>query len=346
MNNPRCYVSKNYRSFTSAASKAKIDCEEILLQHGYRNIGLPRAFHANEVRGFIHNLFTVLLAVLRLPRGGTLVLQYPLKKYYAFLCRVARWKKCHVVTIIHDLRSLRRKKVIVDKEIRDLNRSHCLIVHNESMKTWLQEQGCRSHLVVLGIFDYLSDVLPSPLPFHRPLEIVFAGAFTRKRSSFPSRLPATSPSYLLNFYGNPGNIADLADRPVIRYKGIFNADILISKIEGHFGLIWDGPEITTCGGGHGEYLLYNNPHKTSLYLRCHLPVIIWSRAALAPFVRANGVGILLDSLEDLETTCAALSEEDYQTMRQNAARVAERLRTGAYLSDALLLATPPTTAPA
>ncbi|MDR1273379.1 MAG: galactofuranosyltransferase [Odoribacteraceae bacterium] len=333
MNN--CYVSKNYRSYTSAASKAKIDCEEILRQNGYKNIGLPRSIRASEAYGFFKNFFSVLLAALRLPRGATFVLQYPLKKYYAFLCRVARWKGCTVVTIIHDLRSLRRKKVIIDKEIRDLNRSSRLIVHNEAMKRWLQEQGCRSRVTVLSIFDYLSDARPLPLPFRRPLEIVFAGTFSYKRSCFPAKLPAATSSYLLNMYGNPGDIADLEVRPVIRYKGVFNADILISKIEGHFGLVWDGPEITTCAGGHGEYLLYNNPHKTSLYIRCHLPVIIWSRSALAPFVRENGIGILVDSLEELEPICATLAEDEYLTMRQNTERVAERLRTGCYLSEAL-----------
>jgi hypothetical protein len=332
------YISKNYRSYTSAASKAKIDCEEILRAGGYRNIGLPRTIRASETYGFARNLLSVLVAAARLERGSTLVLQYPLKKYHAFLCRVARWKGCTTVTIIHDLRSLRRKKVIIDKEIRDLNRSPLLVVHNERMRDWLLEHGCRSRAIVLSIFDYLSPAAPAPLPFRRPLEIVFAGTFSRERSAFPALLPREATAYLLNIYGNPGDIHALATHPVIRYKGVFNADILISKIEGHFGLVWDGPAITTCAGGHGEYLLYNNPHKTSLYLRCHLPVIIWSRAALAPFVRENGVGILLDSLEELERACAAITEEEYLAMRRNAARVSLRLASGSYLLDALTLA--------
>ncbi|MDR2414284.1 MAG: galactofuranosyltransferase [Odoribacteraceae bacterium] len=334
------YISKNYRSYTSAASKAKIDCEEIMQKNGYANIGLPRTIRSNEIYGFLRNLFSVLLAACRVKRGTPLVLQYPLKKYYPFLCRVARLKGAPVITIIHDLRSLRRKKMIVDREIRDLNRSTVLVAHNEKMAGWLREQGCRSRLVLLSIFDYLSDVEPLPRPFRRPLEIVFAGTFSRERSSFPAKIDPNASSFLLNMYGRPGDVAALSAHPVIRYKGVFDADILISKIEGHFGLIWDGPETTTCAGGHGEYLLYNNPHKTSLYLRCHLPVIIWSRSALAPFVRDHRVGLLVDSLEDLEHLCATLTGEDYLSMQQNTRIIAERLKNGDYLAEALARALP------
>ncbi|MDR2130181.1 MAG: galactofuranosyltransferase [Odoribacteraceae bacterium] len=329
------YISKNYRAYTSAASKAKIDCEEILQKNGYVNIGLPRTVRANETYGFFRNLFSVLLAAIRLERGAHLVLQYPLKKYYPFLCRVARWKRCTVITIIHDLRSLRRKKVIIDKEMRDLNRSPLLIVHNEQMRAWLHEQGCRSRMIVLGIFDYLSDAEPLPHPFRRPLEIVFAGTFSYKRSCFPAKLDPDTPHFRLNMYGRPGDIDTIRDHPTVRYKGVFDADILISKIEGNFGLIWDGPEITTCAGGHGEYLLYNNPHKTSLYLRCHLPVIIWSRSALAPFIREHRAGLLVDSLEELPGACATLTAAEYDAMQQNTRIIAERLKTGYYLTEAL-----------
>ena len=335
------YISKNYRAYTSAASKAKIDCEEILEMNGYKNAGLPRTIQANETYGFFRNLFSVLRALFRLRRSLPLVLQYPLKKYYPFLCRFAAWRGCPVVTIIHDLRSLRRKKVIIDKEIRHLNRSSVLIVHNEKMKEWLQEQGCRSRIIVLGIFDYLSDAEPLPHPFSRPLEIVFAGTFSYKRSAFPAAIAPNASDFLLNMYGRPGDIRELADRPVIRYKGVFDADILISRIEGHFGLIWDGPDIATCAGGHGEYLLYNNPHKTSLYLRCHLPVIIWSHAALAPFVREHRIGLLVDSLEELERICAAITEEEYLEMQQNTRAIADKLKNGYYLTAALAAAFPP-----
>ena len=55
----------------------------------------------------------------------------------------------------------------------------------------------------------------------------------------------------------------------------------------------------TCKGSFGEYLRINNPHKTSLYLASGIPVIIWSKAALAEFIEKNKCGITVDSLYEI-----------------------------------------------
>ena len=57
----------------------------------------------------------------------------------------------------------------------------------------------------------------------------------------------------------------------------------------NFGLVWDGTSLDGCNGRYGEYLKFNNPHKTSLYLSCGIPVIIWKEAALADFVEEHKV---------------------------------------------------------
>ena len=329
------FISKNYRSNTSAAGKAKIDCEDILIKNGYVNIGLKRTISTNNLYGFIRNLFNVLVAAIRLKSGSTLILQYPLKKYHRFICRIAVSKKCRIITIIHDLRSLRRKKVAIDREIRDLNMSDVLIVHNENMKAWLKEQGCTSKMVILGIFDYLSEETPVVQDFSKPVDVVFAGSVSYKRSYFPSKFSPDITGFRFNLYGGRGELDSIKDNPVINYKGIFDANVLISKMKGHFGLVWDGPDLNTCSGGHGEYLIYNNPHKTSLYIRCHLPVIIWSESAMAGFVKENNIGIVLNSIENLEKILSDITEDEYSIMMKNTESVAGKLKNGYYLATAL-----------
>lgn len=49
----------------------------------------------------------------------------------------------------------------------------------------------------------------------------------------------------------------------------------------HLQGVWDGDSVDTCAGNTGAYLRYNNPHKTSLYLACGMPVIVWKEAAIA-----------------------------------------------------------------
>ena len=67
--------------------------------------------------------------------------------------------------------------------------------------------------------------------------------------------------------------------------------IFLLNLFGSFGLVWDGMSSETCKGSFGEYLRINNPHKTSLYLASGIPVIIWSKAALAEFIEKNKCGI-------------------------------------------------------
>ena len=119
------------------------------------------------------------------------------------------------------------------------------------------------------------------------------------------------------------------------YNGSFPAAELPEKLSADFGLVWDGTSAETCAGHVGEYLKYNNPHKTSLYLASGIPVLVWKEAAIADFVTANKVGITVDSLFEAEEAIRAVSAEDYREMCANAGKMAERLRSGYYFYAAL-----------
>ena len=138
---------------------------------------------------------------------------------------------------------------------------------------------------------------------------------------------------VVNLYGNYFDESQTNDRLV--YKGSFPPEKLPSCIEGDFGLVWDGSEAYTCAGNTGEYLKYNNPHKTSLYLSSGLPVIVWTEAAIADFVVKNKVGITVSSLFDLEEAISQVTKEEYVIMCQNAKGIAEKLRNGYYFYKAL-----------
>ena len=118
-------------------------------------------------------------------------------------------------------------------------------------------------------------------------------------------------------------------------KGFVRSDELIATAEGDFGLVWDGFSVDACTGNFGEYLKYNNPHKTSLYIRCGLPVIIWDQAALSDFVRSNGIGICISSLAELDTILSSLTPAQYAKMKQNTVEISKRLSQGYYITKAL-----------
>ena len=108
-----------------------------------------------------------------------------------------------------------------------------------------------------------------------------------------------------------------------------------STLDGRFwtGLGWDVYQ--NLRGNTGRYLLYNNPHKTSLYLAADMPVIVWKDAAIADFILKNEVGIVVESLDSLEGRIKDVSHEEYRKLCENACRIGELVREGYYFEKAL-----------
>ena len=331
-----CYLSRNYKGLSSAGNKAKTDIEQIMKDLSFKNVGLKQTTYRNKVLSFLVTLAGVLKAPFCLHRGDYLVLQYPLKKYFTFVCNMAHQRGAKVIVIIHDLGSFRRKALTVKQEISRLNHADYIIAHNEKMKKWLEDNGCKAKLGVLGIFDYLSETSAAPKQnTEKPYSVLYAGALSPRKNAFLYEVGAFVHSFSLNLYGNGFEINQAKGKEHFNYMGFVKSDDLIATAQGDFGLVWDGTSVSTCTGDFGEYLQYNNPHKTSLYIRCQLPVIIWKQAALADFVRENGIGICVDSLEELEKILNTLSEEEYAEMKKRTAKIGERLSQGYFVRKAL-----------
>ena len=334
----KCYISRNYKDLASAGNKAKTDIETIMQRLGFVNLGLEHSVGKGVVRHFVRNLCGVVKAMCLLRRGDVLVLQYPLKKYYEVLCNVAHWKGAKVITQIHDLNSFRSKRLTPSQEMRRLGHSDVVIAHNDTMKAWLETQGCPSRLTTLGIFDYLS---PTPLASSRPSPsgecptMFFLGNLNPKSNIFVYELASRLASSCLHLYGNNYHPELLAEGARAHYEG-YAVDTEIMRVNhGDFGLSWYGESLTEGKGKIGEYMSYNNPHKVSLYLRCHAPVILSKTAGLARFVEDNGIGLTVDSLTDIDTILASVTPTDYERMRQNVIKVSDRIAQGYYFEHAL-----------
>ncbi|MDY6027459.1 MAG: galactofuranosyltransferase [Prevotella sp.] len=346
------FLSRNYKGLGSAGNKAKTDIERIMEGMGIRHASLPRTTCHGTLPHFFLTLLGMLVASFRLGKGDILVLQYPLKKYFSFVCRMAHWHGAKTIVQIHDLGSFRRKALSVEKEIRRLNRADYIIAHNDSMKQWLADHGCKARLGTLGIFDYLSDTRANnTMSPTSPYHIIYAGALNPRKNSFLYHWGEHIHHYVVKLYGSGFDRSQAQGADKFQSMGFVQSDDLIATASGHFGLVWDGTSVDACTGDFGEYLKYNNPHKTSLYIRCCLPVVIWKEAALAPFVRDNGIGICVSSLRELDERLSSLTPKQYQAMKDNVCRMSQLLAQGHYFQSALhqalksLGATPQTNKP-
>ena len=331
-----CFISRNYKTVKSGGGRVRTDLEKIMTDMGFQNLGLQQSRHHNMVFDFFYTFTSVMKGVMSLHRGDTLVIQYPMKKYYEFVCDMAHRKGVKVVTVIHDLGCFRRKKLTVEREMKRLAHSDALIVHNPTMHKWLKDHGYQGEMQIIGLFDYLS---PAPITSKRQApnapgeySIFFAGSLTTKHNEFIYMLPEQLKGHKFYLYG-AGFREDLAKEELV-YKG-FAADYeLMENNLGDFGLSWYGESLTEGKGMIGEYMAYNNPHKILLYLRCNAPVIIGKTAALAPFIEENGIGICVDTLENLGEVLEKVTLEDYKRMQKNVKAMSDKIASGYFFRTA------------
>lgn len=329
------YISHNYRNHTSAGNKAKSDVEQIMLEEGYRNIGLTRSEHSSKGAHFIFNLAGVLKATTQLRKGDILFLQYPLKKYFTFLCKVAHLRRAKVVALIHDLGSFRRKALTVSQELRRLSNADYIIATNSTMAEHLRNAGLDRPMGSLDAWDYLTTTDPIPQRvIDGETRIAYAGSLNQRKNAFLWKWGNAIDGYVVDIYGW-GFRMDQVDHPEKFYDhGFVAAEDLIAGMTSDYGLVWDGHSTDSCEGDFGSYLALNTPHKVSLYLRARLPIIIWSGAAMANFVTTNGIGITIDNLGDINDRIRHVTDEEYAAMRSNVDRVAADIASGKYFRTA------------
>ena len=292
--------------------------------------------------------FKIWMEKLSVVKSGDIVLiQYPPLNYTLFM-NVLLWLKmkgAYLIAIIHDLDSYRDSeegKLIKNwhyyEDTHSLSFFNQLIVQNTRMKKLLLASGFDDKKMInIRLFDYLTDGNDKGSSrFKKDDPVVITGNFNHdeeKKLSFIYSDEA-KPAAKFRIYGT-GVDEDRITCMDAEYMGNFAAEHMPGKIEGSFGLVWDGNSIQSCSGNWGDYLRIDNPVKFSLYLAAGIPVIIWEEAALAGFVKRYNVGITINDLYEIEDKVKALSDKDYEEMKKNIAPFSEAVRNGAFMKKAI-----------
>ena len=329
------YISHNYRNHTSAGNKAKIDVERIMLHEGFHNIGLKRTENNSVFKHFIYNLAGILKATFSMRKGDILFLQYPLKKYFTYICKVAHICGTKVVVLIHDLGSCRRKALSVKKEVRRLSNADYIIASNKIMAEYLRDIGINRPMGNLELWDYLTTASRNQSHnYSQDFRVAYAGSLNERKNAFLLKWGKIIQNYVVDIYGSGFKINNVERPEKFIDHGFVDAEQFISECPSSYGLVWDGHSIDGCKGNFGSYLALNSPHKISLYLRAGLPIIIWKGAALAHFVKDNGIGITVNNLEEINSRIKDINPQDYELMVRNVNRISAEIALGAYFRQA------------
>lgn len=321
---------------TSAASKAVLDCSKLFLAKGYIDYSFTVWDNKHKISYYLRLLKGILTFLASIKKNSIVGVQYPLlsiNNIFRYFIRAARLKNIKFFCIIHDLESLRtggKNLLLIKKEIDNLHFFDCVIAHNDKMKMWLECNGYKNSILSLGLFDYLASPIKAEyLP--SITTIVFAGNLSK--SDFIYSLSAIN-NWQFTLYGPNFNAQRNTHQQNVAWIGEFNPDEIIDKLEGGFGLIWDGEHIDKCDEVLGNYLKYNNPHKFSLYIAAGLPVIAPKDSAIAVMIEIFDIGVLINSLNDLLNL--EINELDYLRMKANINKMSEKVRNGDYFSSAIM----------
>ncbi|MBQ8189533.1 MAG: hypothetical protein IJZ44_07110 [Lachnospiraceae bacterium] len=340
----------------SALGKARTDICSICDNLGYSPVELRVDFVPKDEDGFIKKYrqhcqiskqWHMLLK--KMQAGDYLIVQYPLMFNSIFLGKELDYCKkrgIRVVCLVHDLDILRmgkaktialRKRIKIHlQELRQLKKYCGLIVHNEKMLQFLiQQKFDKQRIVSLNLFDYLVREDKQCIETTSQA-ICVAGNLSPKKAGYVYKLWQLP--LVFNLYGgaykDSGQTQEDNQRNVY-YQGVFESEQLVNELDGRYGLVWDGDDLTTCSGIYGNYERYNNPHKASLYLAAGLPLIVWSKAAIATFVKEKKIGIVIDSLHELPKCLDEISVSEYEQLRKNAGQLGHALRQGQFTKTAL-----------
>ena len=337
----------------TAGAKAPSDILELCNKRGYTFIPLP-LFDENLPKlilrpwKYIQSIKFWKNVLKTMNSGDVLIFQYPLyagRVLSQYIDKIQQ-KGIRLIVLIHDLETLRKGiegAIRVNESVANrlekelLPKFDAIICHNERMKQYLISVGYEENKIVcLEIFDYLSDTRISVRSKKNKIpSIAVAGNLLKTKSGYIYHIHDESQNSGLQVHLFGLSFDETCKNDNMIYHGSFPAAELPEKLEGDFGLVWDGPSAETCAGNTGEYLKFNNPHKTSLYISSGLPVIVWKQSAIADFVLKHHVGIAVDSLFELENTIRTISVEEYAQMCENTRMIADRLRNGYYFYTAI-----------
>lgn len=341
-------IVEQTKKYQHAGSKAREDVAHFAETAGYKPIFIKCHILKNmsifeRTVKYLKPFPSWLRAFFKIKKNSAVILQNPF--YNRQLGReqclklLKKIKKCSIVSVVHDAEFLRGSLWSDGNTQNEFNfmksNSDLLIVHNEFMKKAFSEKGVsEDSLIPLEIFDYRTEgKLHIKKPGENTPDIIVAGNLRRDKCPYVYLLNNIKNGFSVNLYGP--NYDGNAENKQIKYNGSFPSEKIPEIIDGKFGLIWDGDSADGCNGETGNYLRYNNPHKTSLYLVSRHPVIIWKEAAMARFVEKENVGICVNSLNEIKDKIDSVTDEEYEKMLENVNRIAERLEKGYYLKTAL-----------
>ncbi|NRG98660.1 sugar transferase [Streptococcus suis] len=241
--------------------------------------------------------------VAGLRHGDVVIFQTPTWNTTAFdekLMAKLRAYQIKIVIFIHDVVPLMfaGNYYLMDRTIAYYNQADVIVAPSQQMIDNLKRHGLTvSKTIVQGMWDHPTSVPQLPASFKK--EIHFPGS--PDRFSF---VKSWNYDVQLNLYARqevelPDQVKHFSYRP--------DEQLLLEMSAGGFGLVW-------MDDHDKEYQTLYCPYKLGAFVAAGIPVIIQRGLANQEIVEHNGLGMIVDSLDEAVARINSMSAEDYQAM--------------------------------
>lgn len=339
---------------TGFVGKRLLNHEDFLLEIGFRVIDAFIYYWNDEPKDPLNARLDAILGGLQ--RHDCLVIQWPFpgmseRWIENFIDRVHAFNT-NAIFLVNDIQSMNNfpelpgasdqekidtllKDPDVISEVKFLSRADGLIVSSPQMADHITKElalagkKVTSNITWLGPDGYEANYFQSTRHFDQGID--FVG--TLAEASFLLKLPH---ELKINVHGaSPDDQKLVEDRDIHLHPRV-DVEAAPQLLQGSYGLIWHSDQYPEAHGTATKIDKYALPIELPLFLSANEPVIVWSQAAAANFVQANGVGILIDSLNQLPQKLAAIDEQAYEKMIVNAQRISPLIRDGFFVKQATL----------
>ncbi|HEM6264901.1 TPA: sugar transferase [Streptococcus suis] len=298
----RIYITNlNGHAASSTAQICQNMVTDIATTLGYRELAIHAYRMDVDTPEELSKRLDGVVAGLR--HGDVVIFQTPTWNTTAFdekLMAKLRAYQIKIVIFIHDVVPLMfaGNYYLMDRTIAYYNQADVIVAPSQQMIDNLKRHGLTvSKTIVQGMWDHPTSVPQLPASFKK--EIHFPGS--PDRFSF---VKSWNYDVQLNLYARqevelPDQVKHFSYRP--------DEQLLLEMSAGGFGLVW-------MDDHDKEYQTLYCPYKLGAFVAAGIPVIIQRGLANQEIVEHNGLGMIVDSLDEAVARINSMSAEDYQAM--------------------------------
>ena len=275
-----------------------------------------------------------------IPKDSIVFLHYPCNYLDTIIIEILKSTKVNrqnkIVTLVHQLNSFTYDFNLYN-DIEFLNGSDYVLVHTNDMGRLLKKNGLKSETIPINGFDYYVDgelkeekereendkYSIDYICDSKSDEDYLLNGFNRMRMK----------NYYVNYYsaerGVGGELAPVTD---IRYLGKVDYKNLYKEMCGDFGIIY--PVCNMRLSDEKSLKLFTSVEET-IYILNGMPLIVFSDNPNASFIKKEGIGIVVNSLDDIDETLGHLSNRRYNEMKRKVIRIRDKYTRGFYIKRAM-----------